>query len=77
MLLQKGWKAQLRAAGRRLYGDVAGMQSLTSWQLCSLEISGRAGVHVPTLEQFLRQASFVHFDGGCREQHLCQRAVAV
>lgn len=59
MLLQKSWMAQLRAAGRKLYGDVAGMQSITSRQLCSLEISGRAGVHVPTLEQFLRQASLV------------------
>ena len=77
MLLQKGWRARLRAAGRTLYGDVAGMQSLTSRQLCSLEISGRAGVHVPTLEQFLRQASFImHPGGGCREQHLRLRAVA-
>ena len=60
MLLQKSWRTQLRTAGRKLYGDVAGMQSLTSRQLCSLEVSGRADVHVPTLEQFLRQASFVH-----------------
>jgi len=45
-------KAQ--AAGRGLYGDTAGLQSLTAAQLKRVHISGRQGVHVPTLEEFLR-----------------------
>ncbi len=45
-------KAQ--AAGRGLYGDTAGLQSLTAAQLKRVHISGRKGVHVPTLEEFLR-----------------------
>lgn len=42
------------AAGRGLYGDTAGLQSLTGLQLKQVHISGRQGVHVPTLEEFLR-----------------------
>ncbi len=45
-------KAQ--AAGRGLYGDTAGLQSLTAAQLKRVHISGQQGVHVPTLEEFLR-----------------------
>ena len=48
-LLQKA-----QAAGRGLYGDTAGLQTLTAPQLKSIHISGRQGVHVPTLEEFLR-----------------------
>lgn len=44
------------AAGRGLYGDTAGLQSLTAAQLKRVHISGRQGVHVPTLEDFLRCA---------------------
>lgn len=45
-------KAQ--AAGRGLYGDTAGLQTLTAAQLKRIHISGRQGVHVPTLAEFLR-----------------------
>ncbi|KAL3160378.1 hypothetical protein ABBQ32_010705 [Trebouxia sp. C0010 RCD-2024] len=55
------------AAGRGLYGDTAGLQSLTAPQLKRVHISGRQGVHVPTLEEFLRC---------CSEEGL-QRSVAV
>ncbi|KAL0019574.1 hypothetical protein WJX79_009320 [Trebouxia sp. C0005] len=58
-------KAQ--AAGRGLYGDTAGLQSLTAAQLKRVHISGRQGVHVPTLEEFLR----------CCTSHNLQRSVAV
>ena len=37
-----------------MYGDTAGMQKLTAAQLKQIHISGREGVHVPTLEEFLR-----------------------
>ncbi|DBB06980.1 TPA: hypothetical protein ACH3X1_011572 [Trebouxia sp. C0004] len=58
-------KAQ--AAGRGLYGDTAGLQSLTAAQLKRVHISGRQGVHVPTLEEFLR----------CCTSHNLQRSIAV
>lgn len=58
-------KAQ--SAGRGLYGDTAGLQSLTTAQLKRVHISGRQGVHVPTLEEFLR----------CCTSHNLQRSVAV
>lgn len=60
-------KAQ--AAGRGLYGDTAGLQSLTAAQLKRVHISGRQGVHVPTLEEFLRYVAFL-----CH-QHICLSAV--
>ena len=53
------------AAGRGLYGDTAGLHSLTQPQLQQIHISGRQGVHVPTLEEFLRCCPADSFDHCC------------
>ncbi|KAL0045049.1 hypothetical protein WJX82_006407 [Trebouxia sp. C0006] len=60
-------KQKAQAAGRGLYGDTAGLQSLTAAQLKRVHISGRQGVHVPTLKEFLR----------CCTSHNLHRSVAV